>query len=463
MNVWKSGLRTMVVSGLMLSVVASLGSTPVQAAATIVVTGSGDAVAVDGACTLREAIEAANSNSSVNECTHNGSAGTDAIVFNIRGTGPHAIRPQSPLPAVTDSVSIDGYTQPGASPNSLVQGNDATLMIELEGSAVAGKYAGLVIDASGSTVRGLVINRFPGNGITVGTSGPPFVANVVIEGNFVGTDVSGTTALGNGSVQGDGIVLAGSSNRIGGATPAARNLISGNRGSGIFLLSAITSTPASLNVIEGNYIGTDRSGMYGLGNGRDGINLLDAFDNRIGGTGSGQANVVAFNEGSGVVVDYDGRGQLPTGNSIRGNNIFENFGLGIDLGGDGVTPNDPQDGWQDYPVITSVVTQVSSGVATTEVSGTTNVGPSGLNLYLNTVCDPSAHGEGRTPLWWDNLTYSCSPGGCSFTAFISATVPGGSYITATATGDDGSTSEFSMCAQKEPAANSLFLPVVSAG
>ncbi len=141
-------------------------------------------------CSLREAIDAANAN-----------AGGDTIAFNIPGGGPHTIQPTSALPTITDPVIIDGYTQPGASPNTNGPGLglNTVLKIELDGTnaeAGAGPLGtgGLVVSAGGSTVRGIVINRFATNvsGIMLDTSD-----GNVIEGNFIGTDVTGTVALGN--------------------------------------------------------------------------------------------------------------------------------------------------------------------------------------------------------------------------------------------------------------------------
>ena len=142
-----------------------------------------------GPGSLRQAIVDANTN-----------PGTDTITFNIPGTGPHTIQPTSALPTITDSVVIDGYTQPGASPNTNTPatGLNTVLMIELDGGNMGAN--GLHITAGDSTVRGLVINRFrsspdvwaSGIGILLDTSG-----GNVIEGNFIGTDVTGTVDLGN--------------------------------------------------------------------------------------------------------------------------------------------------------------------------------------------------------------------------------------------------------------------------
>src|SRR5262249_39726535 len=151
--------------------------------------------------------------------------------------------------------------------------------------------------------------------------------------NRIGTDATGTAALGNQTgVQ----ITNGSAVTVGGATAAARNVISGNQQYGILLDRAGTAT----SVIQGNWIGLDGNGAA-LGNGLDGVRIQGgARTNTVGGPAAGAGNVIAFNGGAGVAVT----GTTSTGNSIRGNSIFSNAGLGIDLGADGVTPNDPGDG-----------------------------------------------------------------------------------------------------------------------
>ena len=95
----------------------------------------------------------------------NASPGLDTITFNIPGTGPHTTQPLSPLPPITDPMVIDGYTQPGASPNSLSLGDNDPLMIELDGTNARPDAVGLIITAGGSTVTRLAINRFGSLGV----------------------------------------------------------------------------------------------------------------------------------------------------------------------------------------------------------------------------------------------------------------------------------------------------------
>ena len=122
---------------------------------------------------------------------------------------------------------------------------------------------------------------------------------------------------------------------IGGTAAGARNVISGNT-TGI-VIAGFTAGPAG-NVVQGNFIGLERCWNGPLPN-THGIAIFDAANNTIGGTQSEAANKIAFNGGAGVSIT------VGTGNVVRGNSIFSNAGLGIDLGTtNGVTPNDGNDG-----------------------------------------------------------------------------------------------------------------------
>src|SRR5262249_51352718 len=161
---------------------------------------------------------------------------------------------------------------------------------------------------------------------------------------------------GNGS-DGVSILIGGIKNTIGGRPPVGKgNVISGNSGAGVSINGS--DGLANGNSVEGNLIGTDFTGTKALANGSDGVVLLeDSFGNTIGGTVSGAANVIAFNLGNGVGIGT----AFPNGNAILGNSIFSNGKLGIDLGLDGVTPNDPCDGdsgankLQNHPVLTEAL------------------------------------------------------------------------------------------------------------
>ena len=120
-------------------------------------------------CTLREAINAVNAG-----------AGGDTISFSISGAGVHTINLTSALPILNKTVTIDGTTQPGFS---------GTPLIELNGAGAGGNANGLILVAGSCTVKGLVINRFGGDGIGVFAS-----SGNTISGNYIGTNAAGTAA-----------------------------------------------------------------------------------------------------------------------------------------------------------------------------------------------------------------------------------------------------------------------------
>ncbi|PYJ88382.1 MAG: hypothetical protein DME70_04150, partial [Verrucomicrobia bacterium] len=220
----------------------------------------------------------------------NAHTGQDTIVFNIPGSGVHLIDlSQSSLPEITDSVIVDGYTQPGAKPNILSVGNNAVILIQLDGGLVKRNGRGLVISGSNCLVRGLSLTGFQYD-----PSSDPFIFRVlggfgiqlrgagtgnVIQGNFIGLKPDGVTPTANYT----GIRIEAAQSIIGGNDPAARNVISGNN-SGIEIQH-------SAAVIAGNYIGTDATGMRAVGNGT-GI-AVAASDAVVGGTSAGVGNLIS--------------------------------------------------------------------------------------------------------------------------------------------------------------------------
>ncbi|KPK47635.1 MAG: hypothetical protein AMJ77_02510 [Dehalococcoidia bacterium SM23_28_2] len=233
-------------------------------------------------CTLREAIAAANA-----------SAGTDTIEFNIAGAGPHTISPGSALPTITDPVIIDGTTEPDFA---------GTPVIELDGSGAGDDVDGLKITAGSSTVRALVINGFDGQGIELSGSG-----GNTLQGNYIGTNVAGTADMANGTGVRISFIM---NNTIGGSAVGEGNVISGN------VSDAMWMSGASSNVVIGNYIGTDATGSYAIGNG-NGVDINEtAQNNTVGGAGEGERNVISGNTFSGVAI-----GDGTSGNVVKGNYI----------------------------------------------------------------------------------------------------------------------------------------------
>lgn len=251
-----------------------------------------------GAGSLRQAIMDANATADVN-----------TVTFNVSGSGVQSIALTSALPPITRPVTIDGTTQPGYG---------GLPLIELNGAGAGVGANGLVIPAGNSTVRGLVINRFSGSAIQLGNSG-----GNRIQSNFLGTDATGTQALGNGGM---GVMVLSSSpqNTIGGAATTARNVISGNQ-TGILIASR-------MNVVQNNYIGTDNRASRPLGNQTDGVLIIGLY-NTLGGTAARTGNVISGNLDNGVRIT--GGGNLLQGNFIgtdtSGNAVLANGGDGVSI------------------------------------------------------------------------------------------------------------------------------------
>jgi CSLREA domain-containing protein len=415
-----SGTLVALVAALALAASLLVASTarPAYASTTFTVNSTADtgAVTLDGtcnSCTLREAIQEANANGNPTE--------VDQINFNIPGTGVRTISPDSSLPVITEPVVINGYSQPGSSANTLARGTNAKLLIQLSGTdAGPAAFRGLTVSASNSVVKGLVINRFVNaSGIAIDPESLGFPAdllNVRVEGNFIGTDPSGTLDQGNAE---SGVALfATSNNIIGGVSRASRNLISGNNFGGVVIEGAGFSGfgSADNNRVQGNLIGTQKDGIKPLGNGLSGVDVIT-----------------------------DTTDTTANGNSILSNSIFSNDGVGIDLNDDDATANDPGDtdsgpnNLQNTPVISSAKT----GSGKTTIKGTLNSRP-GAKYAVQFFSNPSGTDEGQTFIGQKTgLTVDASGKG-SFTFSPSSKVAAGRTITATATNEStGDTSEFS--------------------
>lgn len=293
-------------------------------------TSSIAAPGADGVISLREAITAANN-----------TAGSDTISFAISGAGVRLIVPTSPLPMITDPVVIDGYTQPGASANTLAVGTNAVLLIELNGSSTSSSGLRLGGLNGGSTIRGLVINRFVGDFTDAGIR--VISGNNVIAGCFIGVDPTGTTKLANGN----GVrFVTGANNLLGGMTPAARNVLSGNNpstnsagGSSNVSIAFDGAYPPSVPVpagtmIRGNYIGTDAAGSTAISDASafgatDGVLIAGGTGTIIGGAdaddGTLDGNVSARNIISGNLVGISTRFGTYDGDlTVQGNFIGTN-------------------------------------------------------------------------------------------------------------------------------------------
>jgi titin len=212
----------------------------------------------------------------------------ETIRFNLPA-GSTMIMVLSELPAVTaDHVTIDGYTgQTGASQNNmpLTGGDNASVPVTLEWAGTGGA-AGLILSGGYDTVDGLTITNFSGDGIDVNTHG-----NDNIWGNFIVSNA------------GNGVSLTTANNMVGGTNNPARNVISGNGGTTLNGID-IASTSATGNSVDGNYIGLTTSGGGGLGNGVDGVKLEQgATGNSIGSPVVNGGNIISCNGGNGVEIN----------------------------------------------------------------------------------------------------------------------------------------------------------------
>ncbi len=376
----------------------------------------------------------------------NAAPGSNVVTFGFSGTAPYIIHLLSPLPAITDPVTIDGWSQLEFRGQPVIQLDGSNAISSGFAAASEGLIvAGLDIVAGNSEVRGLALNGFE-VGIRISGSG-----GNIVQGNFIGTDASGSTALGNTS---DGIRVHSAGNLIGGDTTAARNVISGNRGNGVVL----DGSNAVNNVVHGNLIGPADETLLPLGNGRNGV----AVRNGAANNSVGPNNVIAFSQLNGVLLEPS----AGNGNAIRGNSIYSNGALGIDLGGDGTTPNDDEDvdsgpnQLQNIPVLTSAQLSGETTIVAGTLNGTSN-SVFQIDLFLNATNDPTGFGKGETFLGSITVETDASGHG-EFTATLPVTVPANQFITATATDAANNTSEFSLAAQVGGAPVIITNPIGSA-
>ena len=464
------------------------------------------------------------------------------INFNIPGDGPHTIPVGYFLPEMNRSVIIDGFSQPGASENTLSfgSGNDAVIKIELDGSGSGGSM-GLAFEGGNSIVKGLALYGFgsgigisdgnnctvqgcyigldatgasSGNpmGITVGSGGNliggslPADRNVItgeiiligedaehntIRGNYIGTDASATSTEGAGDIS---LRAGANNNRI------DRNCISGTyrgveiMGSashsnivvnnvmgtdktgtiglssgliGIYLADgcydnvigkpdsgnvigswtvggiAIDGSGTSGNLIQGNYIGCGSDGETRLGNGHPAVYVFNgAGDNTIGGTGTGEGNLIAYNSGDAIFLDSD----AGTGNAILGNAIFDN-GFGIDLYPDGVNSNDELDSdtgpnnAQNAPELTGVM--ITEGIAHVQGRLKTEASTSYyLEFFETPSIDENGYAQGKRRVHTKYIT-TAADGYATIDININDSLTAGSYLTVTQMDPNNNSSEFS--------------------
>jgi parallel beta-helix repeat protein len=372
--------------------------------------------------------------------------GRNLIEGNYIGTDPTGT---SPLANAQNGIFLEdfgfdtiGGTSPGA--GNLISGNAASgiAMTDSGGNVVEGNVigtdvtgsqalgnggAGVNVDGAFNTIGGVspgAGNLISGNAIGVGIG---LGGNVVVQGNYIGTDVTGTQALGNGT----GVVISDDANGdiIGGVTPGAGNLISGNRGDGV-------RVQKNYNVVQGNLIGTDVTGTAPLGNGGNGVvitpdYMVEGFHNTIGGTAPGAGNIIAYNAGDGVLLAYG------TGNVVSRNSIFSSGSLGIELL-PGANNN------QSFPASDSAVLDRGSITINGSLQSTPDTAFT-LEFFGDDVCNPSGYGEGQRFLGAATVTTDDSGAAAFSVTFILPSLNPGAYVAATATDPSNDTSAFSQC------------------
>jgi CSLREA domain-containing protein len=271
--------------------------------------GNGVCRTAASTCTLRAAIAEANAQSGANE-----------IDFAIPGSGVQTIQLGSQLPTVTDTsgpTTIDGYTQPGASPNSNQFASNAQLRIAVRGTGSHGVDA-LRITSPNNVVRGM---SFYNLRRSIWLAGGNAKGNRIV-GNFVGTNPSGTFGFAGSALDLDGIgveLSAGANhNTVGEASLSARNVISGNARHGIACYSGASNT------VYNNIVGLSPLGDRRLMNVKHGSDWNSVCANNvIGGTGGLQRNIFSgngvpnANDGSAGIEVSHGPGN--TGQQIVGN------------------------------------------------------------------------------------------------------------------------------------------------
>lgn len=377
------------------------------------------------------------------------------------GGGIHATdAPNAVIGAARNVIAYNsgvGVNVDGTSSGAVVKSNYIGTLPD--GATGAGNTSfGVVVASSGVQVGGSAesdANTISANG----AGGVRVTANgATVIGNYVGATATGFAALGN---SGPGIQVDGvTSGQLGAVDDS--NVIGASSGPAIDLVSATGV------VIQGNAIGTDKTGLpvvaMGNGNGTSpSISLGDGVANTtIGGDQTGEGNIVVGTRGTGAGIALLSSPAAGSGNSILGNSIYGNGGLAVDLANDGFTANDADDadsgpnGLQNYPVLTNAI----RAAATIKIAGTLDM-PAGpatyhVEFFANGSCDPSGAGE-ATGLVGSTEVPVDAAGDGTFNVDISASTPTNqTAVSAIATSPGGDSSEMSPCISALPAGTVQF-------
>ncbi len=355
----------------------------------------------------------------------------------------NTIGPGNVISANLVGVLISGAQATNVLVNNNLIGTDSSGTAAL-GNALQGV---LIEDATDNVIQGNGQGSqvISGNQIGVQIDGSTSTRNLVA-GNYIGVDKTGAADRGN---SGEGVLIENAfGNTVGGTTAAAANVISANQWG-----LRIDGATAVQNLVEGNLIGTDSTGTKPLGNEINGVVIsTSASNNTLGGTVAGAGNTIAYNVAAGVSVASG------TGDSILSNAIFSNGHLGIDLvaPGDppsGVTPDQPgirvgPNNLQNYPIVIAAVGgSGGQGQATLNSLPLTSFL---VQFFSNVIPDPSGYGQGQTLLQTQTVTTDSS-GNASLVLNPAGGLPANAWITATATNlATGDTSEFSNAVSAQP-------------
>ena len=363
-----------------------------------------------GTGTLRAAIASSNSQTGTTPNTIN---------FNITGGGLQTINLSSPLPTITQSVVINGLTEPGGTGPLIV----------LNGLNAGSTAVGLNITASKITVQGLVIDGFGGGGVIVNGA-----TNDVITNDYIGIAANGKSAAPNGwgVTNGFGVLLnnGASSNII------SNDVISGNTGIstgvGVIIIGTTGAHPlySNQNTVSGCHIGTNLGESLIFGNKTQGIYIAhNANQNIVGGTAAGASNVICGNGGNGIQFNDNANGNSVLGNFIGTNTRsavgFGNIGNGVEvdsstsnviggttaaarniISGNGTTQNNKLAGIAFYSANNNTVTGNYIG---TDVTGKIALGNGNQGVYITGYSSGDVIG-GKSASYWNTISGNSGDG-----------------------------------------------------
>ncbi|MCP9496385.1 MAG: carboxypeptidase regulatory-like domain-containing protein [Pyrinomonadaceae bacterium MAG19_C2-C3] len=371
----------------------------IDGATTFTVTNTGDA----GTGSLRQAITDSNNTREYDRIAFTLS-GTAPYRFNVGANGDGTSSGNGALPVITNGVTIDGTTQSGFDPTTFAP------VIELDGTN------------AGSGANGLTVSNIPSS---PGTLGSFLNVRGLSIGNFSGNALSAFTSQ---------VLLFTSPTTY--TSPIS--------------VAGVPPTTPALTTIQGCYIGVRADGVTPAPNGGRGILLDGVSQVTIGGVTAGQANLITANSGAGIALINNA-----TQNRITRNSIYANGGLGIDLGNDGITPNDGDNqattevdpdsdtganNLQNFPIVAAAFqgSTIARGSLTSTPNSTFT-----LEFFYNLSASPT-EAEGQVFVGATSVTTDANGDASFAVTFSDVTAPAGSFVTATATDAQGNTSEFSI-------------------